>query len=67
MGEKRSAVTESDEIDYEPPVAERVLERGKPDKGPDTKDHQTVGGPCWKRSATSGSRPRSSAPWSDPT
>ena len=43
MGEKRSAVTESDEIDYEPPVAERVLERGKPDKGPDTKDHQTVG------------------------
>jgi S-DNA-T family DNA segregation ATPase FtsK/SpoIIIE len=43
MGEKRSAVTESDEIDYEPPVPESVLERGKPDKGPDTKDHQTVG------------------------
>jgi S-DNA-T family DNA segregation ATPase FtsK/SpoIIIE len=43
MGEKRSEVTESDEIDYEVPVAERMLERGKPDKGPDTKDHQAVG------------------------
>ena len=43
MGEKRSAVTESEEIDYEPPVPESVLERGKPEKGPDTKDHQTVG------------------------
>jgi DNA segregation ATPase FtsK/SpoIIIE, S-DNA-T family len=43
MGEKRSEVTESDEIDYEPPVAEQMLERGKPDKGPDTKDHQAVG------------------------
>jgi DNA segregation ATPase FtsK/SpoIIIE, S-DNA-T family len=42
MGEKRSDVTESDEIDYEPPVADRMLERGKPDKGPDTKDHQAV-------------------------
>jgi S-DNA-T family DNA segregation ATPase FtsK/SpoIIIE len=42
MGEKRSEVTESDEIDYEPPVAERMLEHGKPDKGPDTKDHQAV-------------------------
>jgi S-DNA-T family DNA segregation ATPase FtsK/SpoIIIE len=42
MGEKRSEVTESDEIDYEPPVADRMLERGKPDKGPDTKDHQAV-------------------------
>jgi DNA segregation ATPase FtsK/SpoIIIE, S-DNA-T family len=43
MGEKRSAVTESEEIDYEPPEAERVLERGKPDKGPDTKDREAVG------------------------
>ncbi len=43
MGEKRSEVTESDEIDYEVPVAERMLERGKPEKGPDTKDHQNVG------------------------
>jgi DNA segregation ATPase FtsK/SpoIIIE, S-DNA-T family len=43
MGERRSEVTESDEIDYEIPVAERLLERGKPDKGPDTKDHQNVG------------------------
>jgi S-DNA-T family DNA segregation ATPase FtsK/SpoIIIE len=43
MGEKRSEVTESEEIDYETPDAERMLERGKPDKGPDTKDHQTVG------------------------
>ncbi len=44
MGNKRSDVTESEEIDYENPVAERVLERGKPDKGPDSRDHEAVGG-----------------------
>jgi S-DNA-T family DNA segregation ATPase FtsK/SpoIIIE len=43
MGEKRSAVTESEELDYEPPVAERVLEQGKAEKGPDKRDHEAVG------------------------
>jgi S-DNA-T family DNA segregation ATPase FtsK/SpoIIIE len=43
MGEKRSGVTESEEIDYQIPVAEQVLERGAPDKGPDKKDHEAVG------------------------
>jgi DNA segregation ATPase FtsK/SpoIIIE, S-DNA-T family len=42
MGEKRGGVTESEEIDYELPDAERVLERGAPDKGPDKKDHEAV-------------------------
>ncbi|HEY3192275.1 MAG TPA: DNA translocase FtsK 4TM domain-containing protein, partial [Solirubrobacterales bacterium] len=42
MGEKRGGVTESEEIDYETPNAEQVLERGKPDKGPDTRDHEEV-------------------------
>jgi DNA segregation ATPase FtsK/SpoIIIE, S-DNA-T family len=43
MGHRRSGVTESEEIDYEPPNAESVLERGKPDKGPDMKDHEAIG------------------------
>ncbi len=42
MGEKRGGVTESEEIDYEPPVAERVLERGGPDKGPDKQDYEAI-------------------------
>ncbi len=42
MGEKRGGVTESEEIDYEAPNAERVLERGAPDKGPDKKDHEAI-------------------------
>jgi S-DNA-T family DNA segregation ATPase FtsK/SpoIIIE len=42
MGEKRGGVTESEEIDYEPPVADEVLERGVPDKGPDKRDHEEV-------------------------
>jgi DNA segregation ATPase FtsK/SpoIIIE, S-DNA-T family len=42
MGERRAGVTESDEIDYEAPIAEEVLERGKPDKGPDTRDHEAI-------------------------
>ncbi|HEX3293805.1 MAG TPA: DNA translocase FtsK [Solirubrobacterales bacterium] len=42
MGEKRGGVTESEEIDYRAPDAERVLERGAPDKGPDKKDHEAV-------------------------
>ena len=42
MGEKRGGVTESEEIDYEPPVAEQVLERGAPDKGPDKRDHEEI-------------------------
>jgi S-DNA-T family DNA segregation ATPase FtsK/SpoIIIE len=42
MGEKRSGITESEEIDYEVPDAERILERGKPDKGPDTRDHEQI-------------------------
>ena len=42
MGEKRGGVTESEEIDYELPDSEQVLERGAPDKGPDKKDHEAV-------------------------
>jgi DNA segregation ATPase FtsK/SpoIIIE, S-DNA-T family len=42
MGEKRAGVTASEEIDYEAPSAEEVLERGKPDKGPDTRDHEAI-------------------------
>jgi S-DNA-T family DNA segregation ATPase FtsK/SpoIIIE len=42
MGERRGGVTESEEIDYAPPVAERVLERGGPDKGPDKQDYEAV-------------------------
>jgi S-DNA-T family DNA segregation ATPase FtsK/SpoIIIE len=42
MGEKRGGVTESEEIDYEVPVAEGVLERGAPDKGPDKQDHEAI-------------------------
>jgi S-DNA-T family DNA segregation ATPase FtsK/SpoIIIE len=41
MGEKRG-VTESDEIDYEEPPT-KVLEKGKVDAGPDTRDHEAVG------------------------
>ncbi len=45
MGNKRTenGITESEEIDYVPPNAEAVLERGKPDKGPDVQDHKAVG------------------------
>jgi S-DNA-T family DNA segregation ATPase FtsK/SpoIIIE len=43
MGERRSGVTESEEIEYQVPIPERVLERGAPDKGPDKKDHEAVG------------------------
>jgi DNA segregation ATPase FtsK/SpoIIIE, S-DNA-T family len=42
MGEKRGGVTESEEIDYAPPDAERVLERGGPDKGPDKQDYEAI-------------------------
>jgi DNA segregation ATPase FtsK/SpoIIIE, S-DNA-T family len=42
MGVRRAAVTESEELDYEPPVAEEVLERGTPDKGPDKRDHEEI-------------------------
>ncbi len=42
MGEKRGGVTESEEIDYEPPAADRVLERGGPDKGPDKQDYEAI-------------------------
>src|SRR5262245_9014168 len=42
MGEKRSGVTESEEIDYETPDAEQVLERGGPDRGPDKADHEAI-------------------------
>ena len=43
MGEKRGGVTESEEIDYQPPDAEQMLERGAPDKGPDKQDHEAIG------------------------
>jgi DNA segregation ATPase FtsK/SpoIIIE, S-DNA-T family len=42
MGEKRGGVTESEEIDYEVPSSEAVLERGAPDKGPDKQDHEAI-------------------------
>jgi S-DNA-T family DNA segregation ATPase FtsK/SpoIIIE len=42
MGEKRGSVTESEEIDYEVPDAEGVLERGKVEKGPDKRDHEEI-------------------------
>jgi S-DNA-T family DNA segregation ATPase FtsK/SpoIIIE len=43
MGERRSrdGVTASDELDYKPPAA-KVLERGKADPGPDTRDREAV-------------------------
>ncbi|HET8593258.1 MAG TPA: DNA translocase FtsK [Solirubrobacterales bacterium] len=43
MGERRGGVTESEELDYEPPNPELVLERGKPEKAPDIKDHEETG------------------------
>ena len=45
MGERRSpdGVTESEQIDYDVPDAEAVLEHGGPDKGPDKRDHEAVG------------------------
>ena len=41
MGNRRSAVTESDEIDYALPAA-TVLQRGKGDPGPDVRDREAV-------------------------
>jgi DNA segregation ATPase FtsK/SpoIIIE, S-DNA-T family len=43
MGEKRTEVTESEEIDYRTPKAEDALERGNGDKGPTTRDREAVG------------------------
>ena len=42
MGVKRSAVTESDEIDYSCPRPAKLLEKGKGDQGPDTRDRDAV-------------------------
>jgi S-DNA-T family DNA segregation ATPase FtsK/SpoIIIE len=41
MGNRRSAVTESEEIEYSLPAA-KLLERGKSDPGPDTRDREAV-------------------------
>jgi DNA segregation ATPase FtsK/SpoIIIE, S-DNA-T family len=41
MGNRRSAVTESEEIDYRLPPP-KLLERGRPDAGPDTRDRDAV-------------------------
>jgi S-DNA-T family DNA segregation ATPase FtsK/SpoIIIE len=41
MGNKRSGVTESDEIDYRTPPP-TLLNRGKGDPGPDTRDREAV-------------------------
>jgi S-DNA-T family DNA segregation ATPase FtsK/SpoIIIE len=41
MGKRRSAVTESEEIDYLLPPP-KLLERGRPDAGPDTRDRDAV-------------------------
>jgi S-DNA-T family DNA segregation ATPase FtsK/SpoIIIE len=45
MGKKRTegGITESEEIDYVPPVAEQVLEHSGPEKGPAVQDHKAVG------------------------
>jgi DNA segregation ATPase FtsK/SpoIIIE, S-DNA-T family len=45
QGNRRSpdGVTESDEVDYEAPDADAVLEHGGPDKGPDKADHDAIG------------------------
>jgi S-DNA-T family DNA segregation ATPase FtsK/SpoIIIE len=42
MGQKRTGVTESEEIEYVLPDPEQVLEHGAPDKGPDKKDHEAI-------------------------
>src|SRR4051795_4667658 len=42
MGEKRGGGTESEEIDYQVPSPEAVLERGAPEKGPDKQDHEAI-------------------------
>jgi S-DNA-T family DNA segregation ATPase FtsK/SpoIIIE len=42
MGNKRSAVTESEEIDYKLPAV-KVLQRGRGDVGPDTRDREQTG------------------------
>ena len=41
MGSRRSAVTESDELDYRLP-APKLLDRGKGDPGPDVRDREAV-------------------------
>ena len=43
MGNKRSGVTESDEIDYKLP-SPKALERGKGDPGPDMRDREATAG-----------------------
>jgi S-DNA-T family DNA segregation ATPase FtsK/SpoIIIE len=43
MGNRRSGVTESEEIDYHLPDP-KVLERGNGDPGPDTRDRETTAG-----------------------
>jgi S-DNA-T family DNA segregation ATPase FtsK/SpoIIIE len=43
MGNRRSGVTESDEIDYKLPGS-KLLERGRGDPGPDTRDREVTAG-----------------------
>jgi S-DNA-T family DNA segregation ATPase FtsK/SpoIIIE len=43
MGNRRSSVTESDEIDYKLPPP-KLLERGKTDPGPDMRDREATAG-----------------------
>ncbi|MDP9189934.1 MAG: DNA translocase FtsK [Actinomycetota bacterium] len=42
MGNVRSSITESEELAYVAPSPEKLLERGKADKGPDRSDHEAV-------------------------
>ncbi len=42
MGNKRSNVTESEELAYVEPAADKMLERGGTDHGPDKSDHQAI-------------------------
>ena len=41
-GNKRSAITESEELAYVAPKAEEMLARGGADKGPNKSDHEAI-------------------------
>ena len=62
MGEKRGGVTESEEIDYEPPVADRCSSAARPTRARTSAITRRSPATCSRRSGTSASRRRSSAP-----
>ena len=65
MGNRRSPVTESDDIEYTLPSA--FLKRASGAQKLDTKGMERVGRRSWRRSATSTSRRASSGPWAGRT